>query len=93
MSNCCSSQAHVQGFDFEYITFNKSINMFKHMEIAEYIYEGVLETFYKQSTRSDATRAGHIRKKESRIFLVPYLLQDKWEQWQAQKKVCRLPDG
>ena len=30
-------QAYVQGFDFKFILFKKAVNMFEHMEIAEYI--------------------------------------------------------
>ena len=37
--------------------------MFERMDIAESIYEGLVESFYKQYIRSDATCAGHIRKK------------------------------
>ena len=37
--------------------------MFERMDIAEYIYEGVAEPSYKEPTRVDANRAGHIRKK------------------------------
>ena len=33
--------------------------MFEHMEIAESIYEGVVEPSYKKPTRSDANRTGH----------------------------------
>ena len=58
-----SKQAHVQVFDCDYITFKKAVNMFERMEIAEYIYEGVLEPSYKQSTMEDSTRDGHIRQK------------------------------
>ena len=29
-------------FYCEYITFKKAVNMFKHMDIVEYIYEGVV---------------------------------------------------
>ena len=46
MPNSCSNQAYVQVFDCEYITFNKTINMFEHMEIAESIYKGVVEYSY-----------------------------------------------
>ena len=35
MPNVWSKQAYVQGFDCETITFEKSVNMFEHMEIAE----------------------------------------------------------
>ena len=69
MPNSWSKQAHVQGFDCEYITFNKSVNMFERMEIAESIYEGVLEPSYKKSTRSDFTCAGHIIKKRGESAL------------------------
>ena len=33
------------------------------MEITEYIYEGVVEYYYKKSTWADSNRAGHIRNK------------------------------
>ena len=36
--------------------------MFEHMDIAESIYEGVVEASYKQSTRTDVTRDVNIRK-------------------------------
>ena len=42
MHNSCYRQAYVQGFDYEYITFKKNVNMFERMEIAESIYEGVV---------------------------------------------------
>ena len=32
------------------------------MDIAEYIYEGVVEPYYKKSTRADDTRSGQNRK-------------------------------
>ena len=35
--------------------------MFKHMDIAESIYKGVVEPSHKKTTRSDANRAGHSR--------------------------------
>ena len=37
--------------------------MFEPMEIAESIYEGLVETSYKKTTQSDANRAGHSRYK------------------------------
>ena len=52
----------MQGFDCESITFKKSVNMFERMEIAESIYEGVLEISYKQSTRTYANRFANTRK-------------------------------
>ena len=48
MPNSWIKQAYVQGFNCEYITFNKEVNMFERMQIAEYIYEGVVEPSYKQ---------------------------------------------
>ena len=33
--------------------------MFEGIEIAEYIYEGVVEPSYKKTTRADANRAGN----------------------------------
>ena len=46
MPNSCSKQSYVQVFDCEYIAFKKSPNMFEHMEIAESIYEGIVEPSY-----------------------------------------------
>ena len=37
-------------FYFEAVTFKKAINLFEIMEIAENIYEGVLEPYYKTKT-------------------------------------------
>ena len=37
--------------------------MFKHMEIAESICEGVVEPYYKKPTQADASRSGHISNK------------------------------
>ena len=42
-----SKQAYVIGFDCEYILFNKDVNMFDRMEIAESIQEGVVEPSYQ----------------------------------------------
>ena len=42
MPNSCSKQTYVEGFDCEYITFKKSVNMFERMEITEYIYKDVV---------------------------------------------------
>ena len=48
MPNSWSKQAYVQGFDCESISFKKAINMFDHIEIAESIYEDVVEPSYKK---------------------------------------------
>ena len=63
------------------------------MEIAESIYEGVVEPSYKKHTRADANRAGHIREKERRSRLVMDSPQEGWERWQAQKTTYRYPNG
>ena len=41
--NSWSNQEYVQGFDYKNVTSEKAINMFKLLEIAEYIYKGVVE--------------------------------------------------
>ena len=61
MPNSWSKQAYVQGFYFKYILFKKAVNMFERMEIAESIYKGVVEHFYKKSTWADANRNGNSR--------------------------------
>ena len=35
-------QAYVQGFDCEYIYFNKAVNIFQRMEITESIYKDLV---------------------------------------------------
>ena len=57
MPNSWSIQDYAQGFDCE------SINMFERMEIAESIYEGVVEPSYKKPTRVGANRDCHSRQK------------------------------
>ena len=47
MPNSWYKQAYVKGFGCEYITFKKAVNMFERIEIAESVYEGVLEPSYK----------------------------------------------
>ena len=46
MLNIWSKQAHLRVFDCKSIDFKKAVNMFDHMEIAESIYEGVVEPSY-----------------------------------------------
>ena len=36
----------MKGFDGKVITFEKYVNMFEHMGIAETIYEGFVEHYY-----------------------------------------------
>ena len=56
-------QAYVQGFDCEFISFKKVVNMFDGMEIIESIYEGVVTPCYKKTTQAGANRTGLSRKK------------------------------
>ena len=41
--NSWYKQAYVQGFDCEYISFDKPVNIFYQMDISESINEGVVE--------------------------------------------------
>ena len=56
-------QAYVQGFDCEFISFKKVVNMFDGMEIIESIYEGVVTPCYKKTTQAGANRTVLSRKK------------------------------
>ena len=62
MPNSWSRQAYVKEFDRESITFKAAVNMIGHMEITEYIYDGVVEPSYKKPTRSYSNCAGHSKK-------------------------------
>ena len=62
MTNLCSNQAYVQGFDCKSITFKSAVSMIERMEIAESIYEGVVESSYQKLTSEDAKDAGNSRK-------------------------------
>ena len=46
MPNIWSKQAYVQGFDCRSILFIEAVNIFERMEIAESIYEDVVEPPY-----------------------------------------------
>ena len=46
MPNSWSKQAYVQGFNWKYTTLKQSVNLFERMDIAEYIYKGVVEPSY-----------------------------------------------
>ena len=46
MTQSLSKQAYVQGFDRESITFKADVNSFEQMQMAESIYEGVVEPSY-----------------------------------------------
>ena len=46
MPDSQSKNAYVQGFDCESTSFQKAVNLFQQMEIAESIYEGLVEPSY-----------------------------------------------
>ena len=48
MPNSWSKQAYVQGFDFCILLIKHAINMFERMDIADSIYEGVVEPSNKK---------------------------------------------
>ena len=48
MTNSWSKKAYVQGFDRGSINFNKPVNIFERMKIAESIYKGVVGPSYKE---------------------------------------------
>ena len=48
MPNSLYKRDYVQRFDCKSILFHKYVNMFDRMEIAESIYEGVVEPSYKK---------------------------------------------
>ena len=90
MPTRCYKHAYVQGFDCEYITFKKYVNMFECMEISEYIYEGVgnllIKTYLGRRQPFWSEQA-----KERRTCLVMDSHQEGRERWQAQKRhVYRL---
>ena len=93
MPNSWSKQAYVQGFDYESITFKKSVNMFEQMEIAESIYEGVSEPSYKKTTRTDTTRASHSRQKrgESASSHTYYEMSESTDK--RRKRYIDYPEG
>ena len=69
MINSWFRQAYEQGFDCESINFKKYVNMFEPMEIAESIYEVVVEPSYKKPTRADTNPAVHSRQKRGEADL------------------------
>ena len=88
MKNGQRNQAYVQGFDFETITLEKAVNMFELMEIAETIYEDVVEKS-KTNTRADTNHVGLSKKNEGISFLIKELLWDNQPHWKPQAKACR----
>ena len=47
MPNIWSQKAYVKVFYCVYINFKAAINIFEYMEIAQYVYEGVIEPSYE----------------------------------------------
>ena len=62
--NSWYKKSHVQGFDCESISFKKAVKMFERMEISEIIYEGVVTTSYKKTTRAESNCTGLSRNKK-----------------------------
>ena len=58
MTNSWYTQAYVQAFDWEFISFKKYVNTFDCMEVAEFMYKGVVKTSYKTPTQEYYNRAG-----------------------------------
>ena len=76
MPNIWSKKAYVQGFYCGYISFFKAVNIFERMDIAESIYEVLLEPSYKHlpgHTPTMLVTSG----KCSRIRLITYSLSDE----------------
>ena len=48
MPNSWNKKTYVLVFDCKYITFKNDVNMFEFMDIVEYIFEGVVEPYYKK---------------------------------------------
>ena len=74
MPNRWSKKAYVQGFDCESTLFKKSVNMFEQTDMAEYIYEGVVEPSYKNSLGQTLTimvAAGKREEKNPHHRLTP----------------------
>ena len=64
MTNSWSKQVYVQGFDYEYISFKKSIYIFGRMETAEIIYKGVVTPSYKKLLGQKPTVLDPVGKRE-----------------------------
>ena len=62
MTTSWNRQEFVQGFDCEWITFKAAVNISEIMEIEESIYGGVVEPYYKKSTREYSNIYGISRK-------------------------------
>ena len=74
MPNSWSKQLHVQVSVCESIIFNKTVYIFKRMEIAEYIYKGVYKTSYKNlpgNTPPVLTKSGKREDNPPRHILTP----------------------
>ena len=91
--NRWSRQAYVKGFDCEYITFKKAVNMFDRMEIFESIYEVVVEPSYKKSYPGRHQPFWSQQAKDMRIRLVVDSPQEGWERWQAHKQRVDITTG
>ena len=66
--------------------------MLDSMAISGSIYEGVVEPFYKKSTRADATLSGHSRKNR-REAASSHTYSVMSESSGKRRKMCIIPDG
>ena len=69
ISNICSNFFYVQGFDYDFFSFQRAVNMFERMEIAESIYECVVTPSYKKTTWAETNCTGISRNKRGEAAL------------------------
>ena len=93
MSNICYIQPYLQGFDCEYITFNNAVNMFHRMEIAESIYEDLVEPSYKKPTWEDSNCAGHSRQKREEVASSRTHPEEGESAGKHRKRYVEIPTG
>ena len=79
----------MQVFGCETITKKKDINMFECMEIAESIYEGVVDHCYKKLTREDTKRDGRNREMRGEYASSTTYSEMNKSSGKRKKHVCR----
>ena len=60
--NAWAKQSYLQGWCFELKTYRETFAMFKHMKVAEQVYEGVTPS--KTPTMVESNSDGHINKRK-----------------------------
>ena len=86
--NSGSKQVYVKDFYCDYITFKKAVNIFERMEIAKYIYKGVVEPSYKNQPRNMPTMLVTASKRQEISLFMDSPRQGE-ERWKAQKNTCK----